>query len=77
MKPNTLFKILRKRIEARDKMLLLAKTRDNSFSRAQLGTYYIHDLRSNEILRSHVNLLELAAEIGIECIDTLEETCYA
>jgi hypothetical protein len=77
MKPLNLYRVLKKRIEGRDSMLLLSKTRDGSYSRQYLGTYYLHDVKANKILRTHINLLELAKELNVECIDTLEETCYA
>ena len=71
MKASTLFKILRKRIENRDHMLLLSKTRIGSVSQMMYGNYYLHDLRTNTVIRDRIDLLELAEEMNISC-DFLE-----
>lgn len=67
MKASTLFKILRKRIENRDNMLLLSKTRIGSISQMLYGNYYLHDLRTNKVIRDRIDLLELAQEMSICC----------
>lgn len=67
MKPQTLFKILRKRIEMKDRMLLLSKTRIGSISQMMYGNYYLHDLRTNKVIREKINLLDLAQELGVCC----------
>jgi len=67
MKPQTLFKILRKRIEMKDKMLLLSKTRVGSISQQLYGNYYLHDLRNNTVIRERIDLLDLAQELGVCC----------
>ena len=67
MKPQTLFKILRKRIELTDKMMLLSKTRVASLSRQMYGTYYLHDLKTNKVIRDRIDLLELAQELQVVC----------